>query len=207
MAMKPPSIYAGLSAELSSRNPELARALPDSKGGEVPKQLETYRTEVYTYFTTPGPTTLFYSAESWVRLKLTLETAGPVAVGQRATLDPVISGKGRLLGTNEEFEVTLAKGTRFYIASGSVNRVSVTIEPIPFLEQISHEINNVSLTVRKAAAAIVQGLGAALLKTTAAAAPAATSKSGRTQDEMPCPPPSRGLLPRLTRVLPPRKTR
>lgn len=200
----PKNALAGIANTLASRNKEAARALPDSKGGETPKHLQNDRTEVFTYFTTPGPTTLFYSAENWVRLKMTLETAGPVAVGQRADLTPVTSGKGRLLDIADEFEVILAKGTRFYIAAGSVNRVSVTIEPIPWLEQISGEVNRVASAIATAASTIVTGLGG-LLK--GGRAPAPTSSSGRSLDDLPCPPPPRGLIPRLTSVVPRTKMR
>lgn len=197
---------AGIANTLSARNKEAARALPDSKGGETPKHLQNDRTEVFTYFTRPGPTQLFYSAENWVRLKMTLETAGPVAVGQRADLTPVTSGKGRLLDIADEFEVILAKGTRFYIASGSVNRVSVTIEPIPWLEQISGEVNRVASSIAAAAQTIVTGLGG-LLKAGKAMAPPPTSSSGKTPQDLPCPPPARGLIPRLTGVVPRTKMR
>lgn len=190
---------AQIAQTLASANKEAARALPDSKQGETPKHLQNDRTEVFTYFTRPGPTALFYSAENWVVLKLTLETAGPVAVGSRADLLPVTSGKGRLLDTEVEFEVVLPKGTRFYVASGSVNRLSVTITPIPWLEQISSEVNVVSRAIAQAANTIVNGLGGILrgLK-----APAPTSSSNKSPADLPCPPPARGLLPRLTGVVP-----
>jgi hypothetical protein len=99
------------------------------------------RTQSYTYFTrqpSPGESTpiLYNGDRLWVKVKLTLETAGPVAVGQNSQLSPVLSGKGTLLQTNVEREFTIAKGTRLYIQATGVNRVSVTIEPLPWLEQI-----------------------------------------------------------------------
>ena len=180
---------------------EALRALPDSKGGEIPKQLQTARADVYTYFTEAGETKELYSAENWVRIKLELQTAGPVAVGTSALLTPVLSGRGMLLGTNVPFEAYLPKGTRFYIAAGAVNRVNVTIEPVPWLEQISGEIGRVAGAVAAAASAIVQGL-ATVLKSSGQPKP--TSSSGKTPDEMPCPPPSRSLLPRALRITPPK---
>jgi hypothetical protein len=157
------TVFGRIANELMAPNKERSRALPDSKGGEAPKQLQTYRTEVFAYFTSPGPTQLLYSAENWVRIKLALQTAGPVAVGTRAALEPITSGKGILLDTNVEYEVYLSKGARFYIASGAVNRVNVTIEPVPWLEQISMDLGRVSSTVSQAAGAIVAGISNALL--------------------------------------------
>lgn len=204
---RPPPRVAGLArAALSSavaRAPaallskELQRALPDSKGGEVPKQLQTYRTDAYTYFTEVGGTRQLYSAENWVRIKLMLQTAGPVAVGTSASLTPVLSGRGIILSPNVPFETYLPKGARFYISAGSVNRVNVTIEPVPWLEQLSGEIAHVGAAVGGAAAAIVQGLASVLR---AGASPKPTSSAGNTPDDLPCPPPSRGLLPRLGRL-------
>ncbi len=139
MAMNPTFIQR-VAQTVGARNKEKSRALPDSKGGETPKQLQTYRTEVFSYFTQPSlESALLYSAENWVVLKLFLETAGPVAVGTAASIVPVLSGHGILLDTDEEYVVTLSKGTRFYIASETINRVSVTIEPIPWLEQIDKD--------------------------------------------------------------------
>lgn len=153
---------ARIAAEMTSANKELARALPDAKGGETQKQLQTYRTEVFDYFTEPGGTKLLYSAENWVRIKLTLQTAGPVTVGTRATLEPILSGKGRLLDTDVEWQVFLARGSRIFIASGAVNRVSVTVEPVPWLEQISGEITSLATVFLRGAGSIVQGTARAL---------------------------------------------
>lgn len=99
------------------------------------------RTQLFTYFTkvavTGSEIPVLYSGDRlWARVKLTLETAGPVVVGQASQILPVLSGKGILLSTNQEREVTIAKGTKLYIASTSVNRVRVVIEPFPWLEQI-----------------------------------------------------------------------
>ena len=196
---------AKVAETLAARNKEAARALPDSKGGEPSKQLQTYRTEIYTYFTRPnGQTELLYSAESWVRLKLTLETAGPVAVGHSAALQPTLSGRGRLLDTGTEFEAYLPRGTRIYVISETVNRVSVTVEPIPWLEQISNEIAQGLVNVQNAitkGAVFVANAVAALRD---AAEP--TSSTGTQASQLPVP---SGSIPRprLTSMMRPRRMR
>lgn len=94
------------------------------------------QTEIYTYFTKAGETKMLYAAPKWVNIRLTLETAGPVAVSNKAQVTPVLAGKGILLPTGEEVKFTVGKGTRIFIAAEAVNRVKVIIEPIPYLEEI-----------------------------------------------------------------------
>ena len=54
--------------------------------------------QIRTYLTTPGPSVVLYNGDRmWARLTLTLETAGPVAVGEQSAIVPVTSGKGQLL--------------------------------------------------------------------------------------------------------------
>lgn len=112
---------------------------PDNGRGEN-------RTQAFTYFTKPaGASDILYNGDRmWVRIVLTLETAGPVAVGQQSKLSPELSGKGQLLPTGRQREFTIAKGTRLYISSPSVNRVAVTIEPLPWLEQIVGLVHSVA---------------------------------------------------------------
>ncbi len=110
------------------------------------------RTQAYTYFTRapkPGeqPAVLYNGDRLWVRVKLMLETAGPVVVGQSASLLPINSGKGILLPTNQQIEIVISKGSRLYIAASGVNRVKVVIEPIPWLEQITGSIAYVAQTI------------------------------------------------------------
>jgi hypothetical protein len=95
-------------------------------------------TEIYTYFTRPQDGSKdFHAAAKWERVELQLETAGPVAVSTRQDIEPVLSGRGILLPPDgEPIEFTLGKGDRLFIASESINRVKVIIEPIPWLEQI-----------------------------------------------------------------------
>jgi len=100
------------------------------------------RTKIYSYFTS-GPakgegTPILYNGDRlWARVTVTLQTAGPVAVGDISQLQPVLSGRGALLVTNVPYTLTIAKGTKLYIASTGVNRVLVEIAPIPWLEQIT----------------------------------------------------------------------
>ena len=107
------------------------------------------RTEVSTYFTKPGGDSLLYQAESWVRLRLMLETAGPVAVGSRDQVSPVLSGKGILLPRDVEITFPLTKGNRIFIAAGAVNRVRFIIEPIPWADQVATMIGTVVGLLRK----------------------------------------------------------
>lgn len=89
--------------------------------------------ELRTLFTDIGGTHLFITAESWIQVKLRLETAGPVAIGTRAEIQPVLGGQGALLG-DEEMEIVLHKGDKLYYAAQAVNRVRVLIEPAPQVE-------------------------------------------------------------------------
>jgi hypothetical protein len=100
-------------------------------------------TEIYTYFTRPpgadGKASLLYSAESWIRAELVLETAGPVAVSTRQEIFPVLSGKGILLEADgEPIEFLLPRGDRLFIAAESINRVKFVVEPLPWGDQIIH---------------------------------------------------------------------
>lgn len=105
------------------------------------ENIAAQRSEATTYFTKvpqPGePSTVLYSADRlWTRVKLTLETAGPVAVGFKSQISPVLTGKGQLLETGKEMVFDVAKGNRLYIAATAVNRVKFTTEPLPWFEQI-----------------------------------------------------------------------
>ena len=98
--------------------------------------------DIYTYFTRPttGKSELLYSAEEWVRIWLSLETAGPVAVSTRQEIVPVLSGKGILLD-DQPREFLLPRGDRLYIAAESINRVKFQIEAIPYLEAILRQMD------------------------------------------------------------------
>lgn len=101
-----------------------------------------HRTQVSTYFTKipvdgAEPEILYNGDRMWANVTMTLETAGPVAVGQSQQLSPVLSGKGILLETDVPLTLTIAKGTRLYIRSTSINRVKLIIEPFAWLETIT----------------------------------------------------------------------
>lgn len=103
--------------------------------------------EASTYFTKAnGQTEVLYNADRlWATVTLTLETAGPVAVGFKSQITPVLSGKGLLLQTGVPTKFVVAKGNgKLYIASTSINRISVQVEPLPWLEQIAAAIGIVA---------------------------------------------------------------
>ncbi len=117
-----------------------------------------HRTFVDTYFTkvpVPGQDTdIIYNGDMlWAKVTLTLETAGPVAVGNLSSITPVLSGKGQLLETDKPTDFFIAKGTRLYIAAAGINRVKRVIEPIPWLEVITGLIGGVLRALGGATAA------------------------------------------------------
>lgn len=100
------------------------------------------RTQISTYFTKAPqigePTPVLYPGDRlWARVTLTLETAGPVAVGTMSQISPVLSGRGELLETDVPMYFDIAKGTKLYIAATGVNRVKFKVEAFPWLEQIT----------------------------------------------------------------------
>lgn len=112
-----------------------------------------HRTQISTYFTkapTVGqsPEILYNGDRMWARLTLTLETAGPVAVGQSSSITPVLSGKGQLLETGVPTQFDIAKGTTLYIAATGINRVKVVVAAIPWLETITGLVGSVLAALR-----------------------------------------------------------
>lgn len=104
--------------------------------------LGNQRTQIDTYFTAAPrageQTPQIYTGDRlWARVTLTLETAGPVAIGNSTKLQPVLGGGGILLVTNQPITLTIAKGTKVYVSSTGVNRIGRVIEPLPWLEQIT----------------------------------------------------------------------
>lgn len=99
-------------------------------------------TEATTVITQVGPNvdgrspTLYNGDRRWVKVTMTLQTAGQVVWGVRSELGPLTSGNGTELVTNVPTTVTIAKGTRIYYLASAVNRVVVQIEPLPWLEDI-----------------------------------------------------------------------
>jgi len=96
------------------------------------------RSFIDTYFTKQGETQIIYNGDrQWARVTLTLETAGPVSVGTSQNIGPALSGKGQLLITNVPTTFTIAKASRLYVVATGVNRIKRTVEPVPWLEQIT----------------------------------------------------------------------
>jgi len=98
-------------------------------------------TDVSTYFARPpidGQLPILYNGDrQYAQVILTLETAGPVAVGTRQQILPVLSGKGMLLETGVPLSFFLAKTNRLWVATTSINRIKVVVQPIPWLEQFA----------------------------------------------------------------------
>lgn len=110
------------------------------------------RTFVDTFFTKvpvsgEQPPIIYNGDRAWARVTLTLETAGPVAVGNQSSIAPVLSGKGQLLETDVPVTFNIAKGTRLYVAAAGINRVKRVIEPIPWLETITGLVGGVITTL------------------------------------------------------------
>lgn len=93
----------------------------------------------FTYITkNDGVTYVLYNGDRrWTKITLTLESSGPVSVGDASNLGAVTSATGVLLQTNQPLVFTVGKGTKLYIAATAVSRVKVFIEPIPWMEQIA----------------------------------------------------------------------
>jgi len=116
----------------------LSRAMPSPKTPDSPNQQQSsYNiTEAVTFITEPGatPKLVVTADQPWIRATFTLETAGPVEVSAKQSWT-LSSGNGQTLITNVPLSFTIARGNKFYIASSTVNRVRITIEPVPWLEQ------------------------------------------------------------------------
>lgn len=132
----PQNAQRGMIAERARPDRSVARGqvTPATNQGESQRQ-----TDIFTYFTkADGSTRQLYSGDRlWANVTLTLETAGPVVVGIRENLSPVLSGLGELLTTDLPVTITIARGQRLYIAATSVNRVKVRVSALPWLEQIA----------------------------------------------------------------------
>lgn len=95
----------------------------------------SFITQAYTYVTPVGVTQIYAATLSWANLILTLETAGPVEVSEKSNFQ-LLSGQAQLLIQNVPMMFKVAKGNTMYVGSSAVNRVKVTTEPLPYLEQI-----------------------------------------------------------------------
>lgn len=137
MALRPTA--ANTQQQRPNRNMAGAATAPGIQvSTKTPGQIDRV-TDSYTFFTQGnGITKVLYNGDrQWANVSLLLETAGPVAVGvNKEQLSPVLGGSGILLITNVQRTIPVAKGSRLYIASTTVNRVQITIEPFAWQEQI-----------------------------------------------------------------------
>lgn len=122
-----------------------------------------HRLFVDTYFTqipVPGKEipTIYSGDRLWARVTLTLETAGPVAVGNQSNLVPVLSGSGQLLETDVPMTFVVAKGDRLFVAATGINRIKRVIEPFPWLENITAILTNIAASVGGVVGQAVQAL-------------------------------------------------
>jgi hypothetical protein len=110
-------------------------------------------TEISTFFARPtndGQLAVLYNGDrQYAQVILTLETAGPVAVSTKQQILPVLSGKGSLLETGVPLSFTLAKGNRLWVATTSLNRIKVTVQPLPWMEQFAGLLGLILQGVRK----------------------------------------------------------
>jgi hypothetical protein len=108
--------------------------------GYNPQTVET-TTEIFTYLTkaaTDGQSQVLYNGDrQYAEITLTLETAGPVCIGNKQNLLPVLSGKGELLETGVPRSICIAKGNRLWVAATGINRIKVEVKPFAWLEQIA----------------------------------------------------------------------
>jgi hypothetical protein len=103
------------------------------------------KTEIYTVFTdASGITRLLYSAPTWIRVRLTLQTAGPVSVGTREDLGNVLSGQGVLLTTDEEIHWDLDREDRLFWVAESINRVRFSVERIAYGESYDQSLKEIA---------------------------------------------------------------
>lgn len=124
---------------------------------KVPSPIQNagnYSTRMFTAFTVAGDEAkkIFQASVEWTRVKVTLQTAGPVAISTSQQFTPTLSGLGLILQTGIPVEFDLARGNDLFIASPNVNRVAVIVQPIPWAEQMLGGIV-------RGVAGIVQALG------------------------------------------------
>lgn len=124
-------------AEAVKESAGIAGNLPHEKGAPVKGA------QAFTTFTAavPSPDPLISSPpNAYLHVRLMLETVGPVAWGFLQNISPPGSGKGRLLIQNVEQEIWMPPSTRIYLAATGPNRVGVSVEPMPVLQEILNAI-------------------------------------------------------------------
>lgn len=154
--------YDQVRLDLSQPNKTLQRAIPTVAGGNAQPQAPK-QTRSYSQIVQAGPTRLLFTVENWSTVRLTLRSAGPIAVGTASDLMPLTSGKGILLVTDEPYVTVVPGGTRIYAAAGAINRLNVTIEPVPWLEQIALQLEQIRGAV-VGSAEVIRGAIAGLFR-------------------------------------------
>lgn len=125
-----------------------ASASPVGNTGEGEHSSDAYTLITQAGLQADGKTPVLYNGDRrWVKVTLTLQTAGIVVYGTRAQLGDLASGTGDELQTGQPVTITVAKGTRIYYLASAVNRVSVQIEPLPWLEQITAGVGSLVRSV------------------------------------------------------------
>lgn len=147
MSTNPPGSKIGYSGPPDRTRPTILKPGVEQGQAETQTFIDTYFTRVSS--PSDGPQVIYNGDRQWARVTLTLETAGPVAIGTVQDLSPVSSGKGELLTTDEPTRYTIAKGNRLYILATGVNRIKRKIEPVPWLEQITGTIGAILNGVRQ----------------------------------------------------------
>lgn len=123
----------------------------------------------------------------WTRVTFRLISAGGVvAVGFSQNVSPPLSGRGEQLLYGEALTLTVPPAMRVYYAADSRQRISFSVEPFPWLEQI--------LITSKG---ILDALSSVLRRPTAAAAAGAPVATGTPRTIQ-----SIGSPPTQTRVIP-----
>lgn len=106
---------------------------------------ELGQTRANTIFTSGQPFGrghVLYTAQKWFRVKLRLETAGPVTIGFASDITAVGAGSGASLGA-DEVEVIVKKGDTLYYAANAINRVRMVVEPVPWAEQMWSRVGSI----------------------------------------------------------------
>lgn len=157
--------------------------IPD---GPAERLGQTICSTLFTVAQPFGQTHKLFDARQWMRVKLRLETAGPVTVGTNAHLETAIgSGAGSSLGV-DELVIVLKKGDTLYYIANATNRVRIIREPIPWQEQLLIRVGSVFDAIRSLASGGV----------TAATPQPTTMSQAPGAPKTPLPP---GCKPRYTR--------
>jgi hypothetical protein len=148
----------GIRPAIAAPNPNsqtIDRSVPTPIQPVADQTGATYITDLKTVITLPGKIVQIVPAtQAWVKATFTLETAGPVEVSSNSNW-VLLSGTGQALITNVPLSFSVARGNSLYIQAGATNRLKVTIEPYPWLEQIFASAQSIARAVQGAAVVIV----------------------------------------------------